>query len=213
MDLLQDWWVGWSIDWPFISYTGKANDFYTDYKGTIPAFFADLEATDPEIRKQYYDQQIYDLLLVMVCHKDLASIRRLFDLCPDWSGQGYIEGLTPLGQALDNRDIPCMRLLLEQGADPENYDQTTTVLEAAVYDGLDFEVCEMLLAHGAVFTANALAWLAQSCNRALIEEVFRRASCLQYDSRAGLIAAALELMEPDADGSEGIELLISLKMS
>lgn len=129
MDLLQDWWVGWSIDWPFISYTGKANDFYTDYRGTIPAFFADLEATDPEIRKQYYDQQIYDLLLVMVCHKDLASIRRLFDLCPDWSGQGYIEGLTPLGQALDNRDIPCMRLLLERGADPENYDQTTTVLK------------------------------------------------------------------------------------
>lgn len=212
MDFLKDWWVDWRMDWPFIEYEGKANGFGADYAGTIPAFFADLEATAPEVRKEYYSEQIYDLLLTMVNHRDLASIRRLFDLCPGWNGCGSIEGLTPAGQALDNRDYPCLRLLLEKGADTECYDQSNTLLEAAVYDDLGWDVYEMLLHAGAGFTLKVLLALVQESNREMIEKMFAQASWLHYDSRESLIAEALSEVESDlAAGLCGPEALALLK--
>lgn len=192
MDLLKDWWVNLRIDWPFIEYEGKANGFAQDYEGTLPAFFADLEATSPELRKEYYNLQFYDLLLTMVSHRDLASIRRLFELCPGWNGQGYIEGLTPLGQALDNRDLACMRFLLEKGADPEIYEQTLTVLESAIYDGMGMEVYCMLLDFGAIFTSKALLALASEGNADAIRYLLDNAHSLQHDTRAGLLEVSLE---------------------
>lgn len=214
MDFLKDWWVDWRMDWPFIEFEGKATDFSADYAGTLPAFFADLEATDPEIRKEYYGEQLYDLLLTMVIHRDMASIRRLFDLCPGWNGRGSIEGLTPAGQALENRDYPCLRFLLEKGADTEYYDQSNTLLEVAIYDGLGWDVYEMLLQAGAGFTLKLLLTLAEDGNRELIEKIFTKATWVHYDSREGLIAEAVSEVESDQAaglcGPETLELLKSL---
>lgn len=198
MDLLKDWWVDWRIDWPFIEYSGKAKAFQSDYQRTLPTFFADLAATDPEIRRKYYAEELYDLLLTMVIHRDMASIRKLFDLCRDWNGCGHIEGLTPLGQALDNRDLTCMEFLLEKGADPGNYDQSTTVLEAAVYDRLGARVYDLLLSYGAVLTRTAVLDLARDGEEESIRALLAGASCFQYDSRAGLLDAALEEAEEQA---------------
>ena len=190
MDFLKDWWTSWSMDWPFLAITGKATGFDKNYAETIPVFFKDLEATDPELRRKYYDPQLYEVLMTMVLQRDTDSVRRLFFLCPGWNGRGTVEGLTPLGQALENRDWDCMALLLERGADPELYDQTTTALEAAIWDGLGEEVYRLLLSHGSIFTCNALLALAESEERDLIPVLLKVATVLQYDSLPGLLKAA-----------------------
>jgi len=210
MDHLKDWWVNWRVDWPFIEYEGKANGFAQDYECTLPAFFMDLEATSPELRKKYYSEQVYDLLLTMVIHRDLPSIRRLFELCPGWNGRGYIEGLTPLGQALDNRDLACMRFLLEKGADTELYDQTLTVLEAAIYDGMGMDVYCMLLDFGATFTSKALLALASEGNADAIRHLLDNAHSLQHDSRPGLLEASLAEADSYVSPEERLPAVLTL---
>lgn len=210
MDLLKDWWVNWRMDWPFIEYEGKAEGFSQDYSATLPAFFRDLEATDPKLRKNYYSEQLYDLLLTMVIHRDMPSIRRLFDLCPGWNGQGSIEGLTPLGQALDNRDLGCMCFLLEKGADPEVYEQTLTVLESAIYDQCGMEYYRLLAEFGAVFTTKALLALASEGDSDSIRYLLDNAKYFQYDSRTGLLNAALEEAEIYVDPEDRLPAVLAM---
>ena len=214
MDLLKDWWVDWEMDWPFIKYTGKANGFSSGYADTIQAFFADLAATAPDSRKKYYEMELYDLLFLMVQKRDLPSIRRLFSLCPGWDGNGAIEGLTPLGQALDNRDIPCMRLLLEQGGDPELYEQTLTLLESAAYDDYGMEYYRLLAEFGAVFTAKALLTLASLDDTNSIRYLLRSA-VPETGTRSGLLEAALGNADvyvfPDEKLPDALNLLHTLQ--
>ena len=90
--------------------------------------------------------------------QDLALIQRLIDQGADVNAQGY-NGLTPLHKAAYSGDLKVAKLLIDNGADPNTYDNyhgpvgvgsiSGTVLQVAINFSPNEEMAQLLIGSGA----------------------------------------------------------------
>lgn len=115
MDL--GYWVSWELsEFALPVLTGKAGRWGDLSPEERAGFFEDLAGATEDQRKAH-QVGLYEAGAVMV--PDVDSLHRLLELCPELDLNGYYDGLTLLGVAVEQGCFEAARLLLQKGADPD----------------------------------------------------------------------------------------------
>lgn len=165
-------WLDMTMDWPFVCFHGKARDIPHSYATLMPEYLAALEQAQPEHREAFY-QAIFETLYFAVDADDPGAIRRIYGCCPGLARNGYVDGYTPLGAAIESGRFEVIKALLECGFDPDanalgfGEDVITQIIQA---DEFREDILFLLLRSGAYLEPKAVAEMVSAGKDHLIPQ-------------------------------------------